>query len=221
MPCVLKRFLKNMTRKKYAILFICLATLLWRVGPACAHKVSVFAYVRGDHVVAQAYFGGKAKAMDCTVEVFDAAGVKLKEGKTDANGIFSFPVTDLGPISGAVRVQLTAGMGHKADYTIAASEFPSSPRSASTEQANAPAEKSPVSPQAQLGDTEAIKKIVDDTIRARLEPVVAMLGTLQKLSLERKDKSPGLTEIVGGVGWILGIVGVGAYFASRRRMTGK
>ena len=45
-----------------------------------------------------------------------------------------------------------------------------------------------------------------------------MLGKQQKLLMELKEKSVSLTEIIGGIGWILGIVGVAAYFMSRRNM---
>jgi nickel transport protein len=43
-----------------------------------------------------------------------------------------------------------------------------------------------------------------------------MLGEQQKLLMEQKMKGPGVTEIIGGIGWIFGLVGVWAYFMSRK-----
>jgi nickel transport protein len=35
--------------------------------------------------------------------------------------------------------------------------------------------------------------------------------------MEQKMKSPGVAELIGGIGWIFGMVGVWAYFISRKR----
>jgi nickel transport protein len=210
-------------RKAHALLLACLAALVWSAPAAWAHKVSVFAYVQGDAIVVEGFFGGKSKAMDCGVEVFDQQGVKLKEGKTDSNGIFSFPIADMGGASGPIRFVLTAGMGHLADYSLSAADLPSGtkttdaadPGPAAVKDA---AEKISVVKETQPQDTAAIKKLVEEAVKIQLEPVVAMLGSQQKLLLEQKDKSPSITEIIGGIGWIFGIAGVWAYFAGRRQM---
>ncbi len=72
---------------------ICMAATLGMIlmtMPALAHKVNVFAYVEGDSVVVEGYFGGNVKAQDCPVEVYDEGGKKIHEGKTDKKGIYSF-----------------------------------------------------------------------------------------------------------------------------------
>jgi nickel transport protein len=216
-----------MRRKAHALLIACLVAFVWGASAARAHKVSLFAYVQGDAIVVEGFFGGKAKAMDCGVEVFDQQGAKLKEGKTDSKGIFSFPIADLGAASGPIRFVLTAGMGHLADYTLPASDLPSEVKTAGSSHASSvekatPEEHVPEKSAAVQGirtqDTAAIKKMVEDAVKAQLEPVVTMLGSQQKLLLEQKDKSPSIPEIIGGIGWIFGIVGVWAYFAGRRPM---
>ena len=111
------------------MLVICVAatlgTLIVNV-PAMAHKVNVFAYVEGDRVVVEGYFGGKVKAQDCPVEVFDEGGKKILEGKTDKKGLYSFKLADLPAFSGSLKIVLVAGMGHKADYTLSAADLPGS-----------------------------------------------------------------------------------------------
>jgi nickel transport protein len=51
----------------------------------------------------------------------------------------------------------------------------------------------------------------------KIEPVIRMLGQQQKILLEQQDRGPTLSEIVGGIGWILGLVGVTAFFMGRSR----
>jgi nickel transport protein len=174
-------------RKAHALLVACLVALVWRASVAWAHKVSLFAYVQGDAMVVEGFFGGKAKAIDCGVEVFDQQGVKLKEGKTDSKGMFSFPIADLGGATGPIRFVLKAGMGHLADYTLSASDLPSGVKTqgssdASSVEKTVPeiniAGKSAVVQGTQPHqDTATIKKMVEDAVKAQLEPVVTMLGS--------------------------------------------
>jgi len=44
---------------------------------------------------------------------------------------------------------------------------------------------------------------------AKLAPVKSMLA-------ESLDPAPSMTEILGGIGWIFGLMGVAAYFKSRK-----
>jgi hypothetical protein len=62
-----------------------------------------------------------------------------------------------------------------------------------------------------------MKKIVEDAVDQRIQPLVKMLGTQQKFLMEQRDGGPTLNEIVGRIGWILGIVGVAGYFMGRNR----
>jgi nickel transport protein len=65
-----------------------------------------------------------------------------------------------------------------------------------------------------------MKKAVEEALDDKIAPLVKMLGEQQRLLLEQKTREPSLTEIVGGIGWILGIVGIAAYFMSLRRKSG-
>jgi nickel transport protein len=35
--------------------------------------------------------------------------------------------------------------------------------------------------------------------------------------MEQKMRGPSVTEVIGGIGWIFGLVGVWAYFINRKR----
>ncbi len=57
---------------------------------------------------------------------------------------------------------------------------------------------------------EDIQKIIDDALEKKLAPV------LDKMA-KTYDQGPGLTEIIGGIGYIIGLVGVALVVTSRRR----
>ena len=67
-------------------------------------------------------------------------------------------------------------------------------------------------------DQALLKRLVEEAVDSRIQPLATMLGQQQKLLMELKEKRSSLTEIFGGIGWILGIVGVAAYLMSRRHM---
>lgn len=193
---------------------------------AHAHRVNVFAYVEGDAVVVQGYFGGKAKAMNCAVEIYDSSDKKLAEAKTDSQGLCSFRIAELPPFEGGLKVILVAGSGHKAKYSLEAGDLPgkaSARKPEAEKEKKSPAEQTvstPETPPKAAGPTPVVDEkriagLVDEALDKRIGPIVKMLGNQQKLLLEQQDKGPRIAEIIGGIGWIFGLVGVGAYFMSR------
>lgn len=204
-----------------------LGPLSWDVH---AHRVNVFAYVEGDSVVVQGYFGGKAKAMNCPVVLFDSSGKKLAEGKTDSKGLCSFKIAELPSFSGDLKVVLEAGSGHKAKYTVKAGELPdaaSSRKPDAADESKSPVQKavstepSPKAAQAMPAvDEKRIIGLMDQALDKRIGTIVKMLGNQQKLLLEQQKQGPGLTEIIGGIGWIFGLIGVAAYFMGRNGRKG-
>ena len=44
----------------------------------------------------------------------------------------------------------------------------------------------------------------------------AKLGPIRRDLAAQVNAGPGIQEIIGGIGWILGLVGIGLYFKGRR-----
>lgn len=200
--------------------FICLSG-----SNVLAHKVNLFAYVEGDKVMVEGYFSGNAKARDCAVVVFDEAGKKLLEGKTDEKGVWSFKVSDLPEFSGALKFVMDAEMGHKAEYTLSASDIPGS-RSADkptvaaeqSQKKDSPATATTSSTASVIPvDEAALVAAIEKAVDKKIEPVIRMLGKQEKLLLEDKQGGPKFSDIIGGIGWILGLAGITAFFLSRNR----
>ena len=59
-------------------------------------------------------------------------------------------------------------------------------------------------------DREEIKAMIDESLDRKLAPIINMLA-------ESYDRGPRLTDVIGGIGYICGLVGVALYFANRRR----
>jgi nickel transport protein len=201
-----------------ALLGISLATF-----DALAHKVNLFAYVEGDRVIVEGYFSASSRAQDCLVQVFDERGKIIHSGKTDTKGIFSFRLQELPDFTGGLKIVLEAGMGHKTEYTLSASDIPKPRQEEQPKESRVPVnepkdaarpaalESSP--PPDGQALTAAIEKIMD----RKLEPIVGMLSNQQKLLLEEKHSGPSVQEIIGGIGWIIGMVGIAAFLSARNR----
>ena len=172
-----------------------------------AHKVIIFAYVEGDIVYTESYFSDGKKCMDSKIEVFNNRGDKLLEGLTNGEGEFSFEVPSE---DGDLKIVLTAGMGHRAEYSISADEIRGS-AGLIKEEPEEPV--SLISPETSLVDLKEIQSIIEDTLDEKLKPIMREMIEIKK---SQEDKiSP--TEIIGGIGYIIGIFGIIAYFLSRKR----
>jgi nickel transport protein len=172
-----------------------------------AHKVIIFAYVEGDIVYTESYFSDGKKCMDSKIEVFNNRGDKLLEGLTNGEGEFSFEVPSE---DGDLKIVLTAGMGHRAEYSISADEIRGSV-GLTKEEPEEPV--SLISPETSLVDLKEIQSIIEDTLDEKLKPIMREMIEIKK---SQEDKiSP--TEIIGGIGYIIGIFGIIAYFLSRKR----
>ncbi len=200
---------------------ILLALLLAALAPhaAMAHRVNVFAYVEGRDVVVECSYSRSRRVNHGKIDVLNLkTGEVLLTGETDENGSFRFPVPDASRASGTgLRIMLQAGEGHQDEWVVEASEFMPVEVS-STEEGREDAENVGAGAPA-ASDVPAAAGLT----RADVEDVVAAvldvkLAPVKRALLERTEEGPELREIVGGIGWIFGLVGIAAYFKSRPRV---
>jgi len=189
-----------------AIALLC----LWS-EPALAHKVNIFAYAEGDSVFTESYFSDGRKAVGAKVTVYDKAGMQLLEGVTDREGLFAFKI----PKREDLRIVLQASMGHRNEYELSRSELsgeevtPQTSESAGTTVG--------ISAQAE-GDTvvrmdmDRIAELIDRSLERRLAPVVAAMSRIQKA-----QEKPDFRDIIGGIGYIVGIAGLVMILRSRKK----
>ena len=98
-----------------------LALALW-VGatPAQAHKVVASVFASGALIEGEIGFSSGAMAVDAVVEVFDDAGNRLGETRTDGEGIFTFRPQK--PVAHVFRADL--GAGHVAMVRLESADLP-------------------------------------------------------------------------------------------------
>ncbi len=181
---------------------------------ASAHRVNVYGYAEDGKVFVEGYFVDGTKAMNSLVEVFDAeTGEKLLEGKTNKEGLFSFRI----PRLTALRLVLTASMGHKNDYIISREEVAEALGQSGVNSQKAEVSKQrtgqndEVAAERVVVSSEEIERIVERVLERKLQPIKNIL-----LRMQQEASRPGMTEIIGGIGYIMGIMGIVLYFKSRR-----
>ncbi|MBF0254210.1 MAG: hypothetical protein HQL11_03700 [Candidatus Omnitrophica bacterium] len=93
--------------------------LLVLSGTAHAHRVNVFCVNEGDALTGEGYYASGEPAIDAPVKVYEEKTGKLAaEGRTDGEGRFSIELAGVPPKD--LRVELEAGMGHKAVWRLSA-----------------------------------------------------------------------------------------------------
>jgi len=199
-----------MKNKLYLILiFIFLIIIMINIS-AFAHKVNIFAYMEGDKVYTENYFSDGKRCIDSKIEVFDNQGNKLLEGLTDKEGMFSLKIPAEDVIDGDLKLVLTASMGHRAEYIIRADEL-GNVSGLVEEKIEEPI--SAVSPEVSSFDLKEIQLLIEDILDEKLKPIMREMREIKRSQEDRI--SP--TEIIGGIGYIIGIFGIVAYFLSRKK----
>lgn len=193
--------------------------LLFSSASVSAHNVTVFAWVDGDTIHTQSKFGGGKRAKNAPILVYDSKDVLLLDGKTDEEGMFSFKI----PQKTALKIVLKASMGHMAEWRLPAEELggtesktdeeknsmgtalKTDPVSSVLRKEGEETESSKIS----LGRRE-IEEIINASLDKKLRPITEMLA-------DAMNPEPGFREIIGGIGYILGLVGVALYFSNRKK----
>ena len=181
------------------------------VSPVRAHRVHLYAFVEGGEIVADCRFSKKSPAQNARVEVLDAASGKLlASGQSDAKGVARLAVPpELAAHPVDVLVALNAGEGHRAEWRIAADDLQ---RASAGVPPAAPLAVQPGQSAAMVAASgEKARCISPGELEARLREERA------RFEAERNAAGPGLTEIVGGIGWIVGIFSVLFALNDRRR----
>lgn len=181
--------------------------LLCAPMPTLAHKVIAGVFPSGDAIEGEIGLSNGTMAVDTEVIVSGPDGAELGRVMTDEDGFFLYTPTE------AVDHTFFAdlGAGHVAKVFMTAVEV-AEIMGVAIEPAKATApEPSAVTPNvtvASLSDEErlAIAEAVRDEVRPLRREIAAYR--------EHND----LQRILGGIGYIIGLFGVGFYFAARRKM---
>ena len=183
---------------------------LMTAPPAYGHKVSVFAWVEAGTVHTESKFSGGRRVKGGKIEAFDHQGRSVHTGTTDDEGNYSFAVP-----AGAkeLKIVLTAGMGHTNHWTIRPEELGTADTGAGTtinQDQPAAASSPPSNATNNLSnrlDAQAIETIVERTLERKLAPIRSQLA----------EQRWGISDILAGLGYILGLMGLASYIHYRKQ----
>ena len=155
---------------------------------AVAHGVHLFATVEGEVVHGRAYFAGDEPAAGLTVNVLTAEGMPLGVTETDAEGRFEYAPEQEGPL----RFVLETVDGHRASFTI---NFAKDEVSEEVEiERHAPA-------------SAEIEEMIERAVAHEVAPVLE--------EMDRLGNRIRFQDVIGGIGYIVGVMGLIAYWKSR------
>jgi len=180
-----------------------LGVCLWG-APALAHRVNIFAYVEGDSVYTESYFNDGRKAVGSRIVVYDNVDTQLLEGVTDEEGLFAFRI----PKMEDLKIVLVASMGHRNEYELSRSELDGEEAESKGPTERTPTDESRVMAQV---DEDRMARLIDQSLERRLAPLVATMTRMQ-----RAQEEPDLRDIIGGIGYIVGLAGLVMYLRGRR-----
>ena len=211
--------------KNTTTLTCCLLLLLFLAAPAAAHKVRIFAYGEGGKIVGETEFSGGRRPKNAKVLVLNQAdGKVITTCRTDENGNFSLPIPEPARRRHLnLELIVKAGEGHQGKWLLNAEDYleenpenevvpqetladrqPAGKPSPTATAANPPAASPTVI------SAHDIRKIVEDAVDKKI-------GPLKRILLENQDRGPTIQDIIGGIGYIIGLAGIAAYFKARKK----
>ncbi|WP_027178751.1 hypothetical protein [Maridesulfovibrio bastinii] len=196
----------------FKLLLFTICLIGFQISTASAHRVNLFAYVEGDTIYSESYFSKKNRVHQGKITVFELeSGKQILTGKTDDEGNFNFPIPKetLKNHTG-LKIVLNASQGHRNKWILKASEINPSldkkePSASSTTIAKAPESTS------ELTETQK------NYLQPRLQKIENELDAIKSILISQQETGPGMTDIIGGIGYILGLFGIAAFVASRKK----
>jgi nickel transport protein len=209
-----------MTRVLGTIVTVCFLVCGFGGSLAHAHRVGVFCWVEGNKLHTQSTFqpGGPVKGGRLQI-VIPATGEVLATGTTDFKGEYTFDIPAKALKEGLdFRVSLLAGSGHKGYWDVPAAEYMDGPGPGQESPVVPPKAKAPglanpenASHTAGLNSIsqEALQKLLDQELDRKFAPIKRSLAQMQV-------GRPSVSEVIGGIGYIFGIMGLVLYFKSKK-----
>ncbi len=173
-----------------------------------AHRVTVFAWAEGDQIHTESKFANGKPVSGGKISVLDGMGEELLTGTTDPKGNFTF----VPPKPPPLKIELLAGMGHKNHWIVEAEDE-------DDHTTTAPSKTSPTPHQADIADNvetmtvtaQEIESIVAKALDQKLAPIH------KAIARQEQNQKNSAKDIFAGIGYILGLVGVGAYVHYRKK----
>lgn len=161
--------------------------LLCFIAPlASAHALHIFALTDGQHLLGRAYFGENLPAVREEVMLYGERAELVAKTQTDDMGRFVFEL----PKRQDYTVIIEGMEGHRAEHHLAAQEIPENTVP------NLPA------------DSAELQTLISKAVRQEIQPL--------REQLDRYSLRIYWHDVLGGIGYILGLSGLFFYFQAKR-----
>lgn len=182
-----------------------------------AHKVNLFVFREGEKISGEGYFANGAPCMKCAIEVYTLKGKKIAQTTTDEKGRFEVRIKEKEPL----LVRLIAGEGHLAEEKLEGStEVASNDKTKENTTKKEKVEiqnkkdvdniKTTTSKSVEM-DKEMIKVVVKEVLSEELS---SFKGNF--LELKKDLNRVRFQDIIGGIGYIIGVLGLLAMLKARK-----
>lgn len=182
-------------RRWSAVVLLVLAMLV--PSAAWAHKFKLFATVQGHEAVGYGYFSGGERARSVPVLLLSVPdngsdGQEVARTTTSEDGEFRLPLVQ----PGHYRLQATID-GHRAEFALA------------FQVGDGVAPVTPAASGAASGtvDAQALADVVERVVERQIAPL--------REQLDAYENTVRLHDALGGVGWLVGLCGLWAWWSSR------
>jgi len=190
--------------KRLAFTMAFAVALLGSSGAALAHKMKLFATAEGAVVSGYVYFSPGGRAQDAQITATAADGATVFNGRTDAQGAFRFEVQRRADY----RIAADGGDGHEANFTITAAELPESlPSEPAATTSAQPSSAPPAAAAAPAPPLPDLAALVEHSVARQIRPLREQLDSYQEVVRWH--------DVLGGLGYIIGLGGLAYGFASR------
>lgn len=182
-----------------------------------AHKIRIFAWEESSTIKTETQFGSGRSARDSVVTVTNRENSEvLLSGRTDDKGTFSFPIPESAKANRYdLNIVVNSGDGHRGNWFLDAADYlgaggnkpppapvePTTPRISVNQQP---------SPSTYAVDEQQLSRLIESALEKKLAPIKRSLA-------EQQENKPTLQDILGGIGYILGLAGIAAYFKSKTK----
>lgn len=191
---------------RYVVIVLAI-TLGW-AHSASAHKLSLFAMAEGTEITGKVTFAGGAPATGAKVRIEGPDGTVLQTVAVDAQGAFRFQVTQR--MDHVVLAD--TGDGHAERAEVHWENFPDSlpmAKGRTTIEGDGDHAHGHPHVDGQSAQTEGTTDQIEKAIARQVGPLRMELAAYQDEIRFR--------DIIGGIGYILGVAGLLAWFHSRRK----
>lgn len=198
--------------------------LLIQVGVAAAHSLQLFAAADGDLITGRAHYAGGHPASGISIQILGADRKPLATLRSDASGAFSYRAE----AARDLLVVAESPDGHRTQWPIHASELVGVSDPGASERAHhgdGGADRHPHphhhddegSAAPVVSDRAAEPARLDREVIVAIEQAVARQVRPLRESLAEAQARASVHEVLGGLGYIVGIAGLGLWWSARRK----